>query len=151
MQTDAIRKQRFPKPTYSAKESAAVYLQAHRTIEDALIRGRRTVFDATNLEEARRRTLYEIADRCGARLLLVWMWASVGVIARRLWQRGVDRDPEDRSDADWAVYSMLARTADRPGRPFVVLNGTLSVADQIAALLTILNMKDENRSVVPLV
>lgn len=139
VQTDAIRKDRFLKPTYSAKESAAVYAQAHRTIERALKGGRPVVFDATNLDESKRWTLYEIAERASAPLTLVWMWAPVGVIARRLGQRGVARDPEDRSDANWAVYSQLARTAQAPTRPFVVLNGTLPVEDQLAALTRILS------------
>jgi len=138
VQTDAIRKERFPRPTYSSKESAAVYAHAHRTIESALSDRRDVVFDATNLEEARRRTLYEIAERAGAALHLVWMWAPVAVIARRLWQRGVARDPEDRSDANWSVYWDLAKTAQAPTRPFTVLNGTLAVQDQLAALKRVL-------------
>jgi predicted kinase len=138
VQTDAIRKERFPRPTYSSKESAAVYAQAHRTIASALSERGDVVFDATNLEEARRRTLYEIAERAGATLHLVWMWTPVAVIARRLWQRGVARDPEDRSDADWSVYRELAKTAQAPRRPFTVLNGTLAVQDQLATLRRIL-------------
>jgi predicted kinase len=116
-----------------------VYGHAHRTIERALQAGRSVVFDATNLEENKRRTLYEIADGTSARLDLIWMWAPVDVIARRLWQRGVARDPEDRSDATWAVYAQLAATAQAPKRPFVVLNGTLSVDDQLATLTRILS------------
>lgn len=138
VQTDAIRKDRFARPTYSSRESAAVYAQAHRTIASALQVGRLVVFDATNLEEAKRKTLYELADRAGASLQLVWMWAPVGAIARRLHQRGVAPDPEDRSDANWAIYSQLARTAEPPRRPFVVLNSTLSADEQLVALTRIL-------------
>lgn len=138
VQTDAIRKDRFARPTYSAKESAAVYAQAHRTIASALQAGRVVVFDATNLEEAKRQTLYELAERAGATLQLVWMWAPVGVIARRLHQRGIAPDPDDRSDADWPIYSQLARTAEPPRRPFIVLNSTLSVEEQLGVLAKVL-------------
>lgn len=138
VQTDAIRKDRFARPTYSSRESAAVYAQAHRTIASALQAGRVVVFDATNLEEAKRQTLYELAERAGAALQLVWMWAPVGVIARRLHRRGVAPDPEDRSDANWAIYSQLARTAEPPRRPFIVLNSTLPPDEQLSALTRIL-------------
>jgi predicted kinase len=138
LQTDAIRKERFARPTYSARESAAVYGEAHRAIEAALRSGRVVVFDATNLEELKRETLYHLAERAGTALHLVWMWAPVGVIARRLHQRGVARDPEDRSDATWRIYSQLAPTAEAPRRPFAILNSTLPVEDQIRTLMRIL-------------
>jgi predicted kinase len=107
-------------------------------IGESLHAGRIVVFDATNLEERHRQTLYDLAERAGAILNLVWMWAPVALIARRLHQRGVAPDPEDRSDADWRVYSMLARTAEPPRRPFLVLNSVLSVDDQLLALAQIL-------------
>lgn len=138
VQTDAIRKDRFAKPTYSAKESAWVYTQAQRTIEGALTARRPVIFDATNLEEHNRRKLYEIADRAEAALQLVWMWAPVGVVARRLWQRDFARDPDDRSDADWRVYQDMVKRAQAPTRPFVVLNATLSADDQLAVLGSVL-------------
>jgi predicted kinase len=134
VQTDAIRKDRFPRPTYSSKESAAVYGHAHRTIAESLEAGRVVVFDATNLEELKRQTLYGLAERVGARLHLVWMWAPVGLIARRLHQRGIAPDPEDRSDANWRIYAQLAQTAEAPQRPFMMLNSALSVDEQLLVL-----------------
>ena len=140
-QSDAIRKDRFPRPTYSSRESAAVYGEAHRRIEDGLRARRDVIFDATNLEEDKRRSLYHIADRTRAHLHLIWMWAPVAVIARRLWQRGNARDPEDRSDATWKVYWDLAKTAQWPSRPFTLLNSALTVEDQISVLARILTPK----------
>jgi predicted kinase len=138
VQTDAIRKDRYPRPTYSAKESAVIYAQAHRTIAVSLTAGRVVVFDATNLEELHRLTLYNLAERAGATLHLVWMWAPIELIARRLYQRGVAPDPDDRSDADWRIYARLARSAEPPRRPFIVLNSALSVDDQLLVLAGIL-------------
>jgi predicted kinase len=138
VQTDAIRKDRYLRPTYSSKESAAVYGQAHRTIASSLAAGRTVIFDATNLEELNRQTLYGLAERAGATLHLVWMWAPISLIARRLHHRGVAPDPDDQSDANWRVYSQLAQTAEAPSRPFVVLNSALAVEDQLSALTRIL-------------
>jgi predicted kinase len=111
-----------------------VYRQAHATIEVELARGALVIFDATNLEEEKRRRLYEIADGAGAGLHLIWLWAPVGVIARRLWQRATDRDPEDRSDGDWRVYRDLVKLAQAPTRPFLILNTTVSTEDQLSIL-----------------
>lgn len=133
IQTDAIRKEQFSHPTYSAEESAAVYLEAHRRVGAALKAGHSTIFDATNLQESGRRVLYRLAEAAGADLLLLWFWTPEPMVARRLGRRQSTRDPEDLSDATWTVYRRLAATAEPPRRPFTVLNGTLS-AEELAAV-----------------
>jgi len=149
VQSDAIRKDRFPRPTYSSRESALVYGDAQRRIEHGLRARRDVIFDATNLEEDKRRNLYDIAERVRAHLHLVWMGAPVSVIARRLWQRGNARDPEDRSDATWKVYWDLAKTAQWPRRPFTLLNSALSVEDQLAVLIPMMRSPEAATSSPP--
>jgi predicted kinase len=121
-------------PRYTQQESAVVYTEAHRLIERWLSAGQTVVFDATNLRESHRRALYEIAERTGASLCLLWMYCSLPTIARRLSLRQTQRDPSDLSDADWMVYRRLAADAQAPGRPFSVINGELSVEDQVAVV-----------------
>ena len=132
IQTDAIRKARFPHPTYSARESTVVYGVAHRRIDGSLKNGYPTIFDATNLREGGRRSLYRLAEAAGADLLLLWFWAPEPVVARRLARRQSARDPEDLSDATWTVYRHLAATAESPHKSFVVLNGTLAIKELVA-------------------
>jgi predicted kinase len=67
-------------------------------------------------------------------LHLIWLWAPVSVIAQRLWQRSTARDEDDRSDADWRVYRDLARLAQPPTRPFLVVNTTTPTDDQLWVL-----------------
>ena len=129
VQTDAIRKELFARPAYTSQESAAVYAEAHRRIEVSLAQGRDTIFDATNLQEHGREALYDIAGRLRARLHLVWIWAPVRTVARRLARRQKSRDPGDLSDATWPIYRRLVATAEPPGRGFVVLNATLPAAE----------------------
>ena len=68
IQTDAVRKELYPEPAYTPAEAAAVYQVCHRRIAEALGRGERVVFDATNLRERRRRALYQLAERMKARV-----------------------------------------------------------------------------------
>lgn len=141
VQTDAIRKRRFPQPAYSHSESAQVYAAAHRKIE-ACLRARRTVvFDATNLRESYRRTLYAIAEQARAELRLLWLSSSESVVARRLRRRQVAPDPGDLSDATWPIFRQLASTAEPPTREFVVLNGTTPVEDLLRVLARVLDLR----------
>ena len=112
IQTDAVRKELFPRPRYTSAEAKAVYAACHRRIPEALARGQRVVFDATNLQERRREVLYGLAERA-ATLVIVAAYAPVDVIRARLAQRVHARTPGDVSDADWSVYLKLRRAPTR--------------------------------------
>src|SRR5207245_123301 len=71
VESDRVRKQLFAEPRYTGSEHAAVYGWCHTVLRSALVVGRRVVFDATNLEERIRRKVYDIAEQCDARLLIV--------------------------------------------------------------------------------
>lgn len=131
VQSDAIRKRLFPEPTYSSEEARVVFSEAHRQLEECLRAGGTAIFDATNLQETHRRPVYALAEKAGATLHLLWFAAPEELMARRLEARRFARDPEDLSDATWAIYRRLAPTAEAPSRPFTVLNAALS-AEELA-------------------
>jgi predicted kinase len=122
IQTDAVRKELYPEPTYTPAEAAAVYQVCHRRIADALKRGVWVVFDATNLRERRRRTLYQLAERAKATVCIVVAYASDAVIRARLQQRAEGHDPDDQSDADLAVYQRMRRDTEPVPRPHIIVN-----------------------------
>ena len=134
IQTDAVRKEMFPEPSYAPREAAAVYAACHQQIAEALARGERIVFDGTNLRERQRNTLYGLADRAGAMLVVVVAYASEAVIRQRLRQRAEGHDPDDQSDADWPVYLRMRGNAEPVLRPHLVVNTAVSPAPVIRLL-----------------
>lgn len=122
IQTDAVRKELFPTPAYTPAENAAVYGTGHQRIRRGLAEGRRVIFDGTNLGERRRRTLYALADKANANLVIVSAYAPESVIHERLTQRMTDRTPGDVSDADWAIYLRMRGDAQPIGRPHIIAN-----------------------------
>jgi len=123
VESDRVRKQLFAEPRYTGGEHAAVYGWCHTVLRSALVVGRRVIFDATNLEERIRRKVYDIAEQCDARLLIVWAACPPGIVQERLLRRHNEaRDEDDLSDADWLVYLDLRRKAEPIRRPHVVLN-----------------------------
>ena len=133
LQTDALRKAMFPRPRYTGKEHFAVYAESHRRIERGLRLGRTVIFDATNLNERKRRVVYRIAERSGARLVVGLTWAPPEVIRRRLAGRQAGLDPLDQSEADWRVYRRLGRP-DPISRPHVLVNTTVSLERSVELL-----------------
>lgn len=111
VESDALRKVLFPRPSYSAEESARLFGLLHRLVDGLLQEGIGVVFDATNLSERNREYLHHLAQRRGARLILVRVEAPAEVVRERLQGRGSGADPEDPSDANWEVYRRLRRGA----------------------------------------
>lgn len=116
LESDALRKQLFPAPAYSREESARLFRAVYRLIDDLLGRGIPLVFDATNLEERHRQRLYRIADKRGAKLIIVGVKAPEALVYKRLAARARRRPAGEHSDADWAVYRKLKPTAEEIGR-----------------------------------
>jgi predicted kinase len=108
--SDRSRKTLVPRPKYTRGEHGRVFAACHRLIEEFLTEGHRVIFDATNLTQSFRQPLYDIADRTGAGLAVVWFTAPRGLVRRRLEERAAGLDPGNYSDADWLVYCRL-----RPG------------------------------------
>lgn len=113
LESDALRKKLFPKPTYSAEESAYLFRTIHFLIDDLLKKGMPIILDATNLEEKHRERIYNIAERLNARLIIVRTEAPPELVQKRLKQRMIRENKEDNSDADWAVYQKMKTTVDK--------------------------------------
>jgi len=116
LESDALRKELFPQPSYSPEESARLFRALHLLIERLLKQGISLILDATNLSERFRERLYSIADRLGVRLILVRVEAPPEVVYQRLKVRQEAASPENKSDADWAVYQRMRATAEEMRR-----------------------------------
>jgi predicted kinase len=116
LESDALRKQLFSRPAYTAEESAHLFRTIHYLIQDLLKKGRSVILDATNLEEKNRERLYSIAERLNARLIIVRIEAPPELVQQRLQQRAARKNSADNSDADWAVYQKMKPTADKISR-----------------------------------
>ena len=134
VQSDAVRKDLFPSPSYSPEEHRQVFAVAHARLATLLRAGRHVVFDATNLEQSARQALAAAAVVAGARLLVARLIVSDDVAQGRLARRASAREPGDLSDADWTVYQVMASRLEPIRGPHWVLNGAAE-PDALAALL----------------
>jgi predicted kinase len=116
VESDRVRQTLFNPSTYTAEESRRVHTVCHILIGWCLRHYYHVVYDATNLYEYHRQLAYRLAERNGARLLVVEVIASEEVIRERLAPRRrgdpAAREPDDYSDADWEVYLRMRRRAE---------------------------------------
>jgi len=108
LESDRVRKLLVANPKYTPGEHSRVFNVCHLLIEDYLARGRRVLFDATNLTESFRRPLYQICDRLSVPLTLLRFTAPLDTVRRRLADRAGGLHPEDNSDADWLIHCRLS-------------------------------------------
>jgi hypothetical protein len=111
LESDALRKALFSSPDYGESESGRLFRAIHLIIERLLKKGVSLIFDATNLSERYRERLYSIADHLDVKLILVRVEAPTEVVQERLKARR--ENPENKSDADWAVYQRMKSSVQK--------------------------------------
>ena len=135
LESDALRRALFGHPDHSQPESRRLFVAIHAAMERLLRAGVHTILDATNLAEWQREPVYAIAERTGARLVLVWLQAPADVAQARLGNRGRGYDRRDQSTAGIAVYERMRAQAEKIQRPHRVVDtsrGTQEALDGIA-------------------
>jgi len=119
VESDRVRRVLFKWPRHSLNESRRVHQVCRVLIEDLLRRGSSVIFDATNLIEAHRALIYQIADRLRIPLVILLITAPPEVVRGRLEGRARQRDPQDASEATWPVYERMQRRVEPIGRPYL--------------------------------
>lgn len=135
LESDALRKRLFPQPTHGPEESVRLFAACHALAERLLRQGRSVILDATSLLERHREPLYHIADRTGAKLILVWVEAPPEVVRQRLARRREGDSPEDNSEAGWAVYERMRPQAEPIRRRHFVVDTSRDITSALAKIL----------------
>jgi predicted kinase len=141
LESDALRKELFPKPAYSLQESARLFRAIHHLLERLLRQGIPAILDATTLLESHREQTYGIAERTGARLILVEVEAPPELVYSRLGEReSLRKDGRaGKSDADWGVYLRMKPTIEKIRRRHYSVDTSRDVTpviDQIVSQMT---------------
>jgi predicted kinase len=139
LESDSLRRQLFPAPSYGKEENTQLFRACHGVVEELLRKGISVALDATNLEEHNREQLYHIADQSGARLVIVRMEAPPEVVQQRLERRASKEDQSGHSEADWNVYSKMKPTVEKIGRNHFAVDSSKDVAPVIDKIVRLLN------------
>ncbi len=135
LDSDALRQVLFAQPRHTKAEHGRLFPAIHVLMERLLGRGISIIADATNLKEANRRQYYKLAEKHGARLLLVRTWAPKREIRRRLAARDARRNPNDRSTATLEVFEKMLADVERIPRRHVSVNTAMELGTAVDNIL----------------
>ncbi len=135
LDSDRLRKALFKQPSYSQSESFRLFGAYHEVMDRLLASGASVICDATNLKEAYRRPLYEIAERRGARLVIVWVETPRVVVEKRLDQRLTGAGPWDESEAGRDIYERMSAEAEPIQREHIVVDASGDVSGAVERVL----------------
>lgn len=136
LNSDALRRALFERPSHGPAESERLFAAIHVLLERLLARKVGAVLDATNLKEAYRRPLYDIAERTGARLVVVETETPPEVARGRLRGRaGAPPDGLDASDATEDVYDRMRAEAEPIRRPHIRVDTSADIGPALAKVV----------------
>lgn len=146
IQSDVIRKQMFPIPTYDGAESGSVFSLINSYIEKALCEDRDVIFDATNLREGNRKTVYKIAKRFNARVFLLLVVVPDDIAIERLKMRKSElkmrKSDKNMSDANEDIYRRMQKrgVSGTTKYPCFYLDGRDNPADNVEFIRGVTNV-----------
>jgi uncharacterized protein len=114
LESDRFRRLLFGEPSFSMRESLALFRALGSTARALLCDGHAVIIDATNLSESDRRPFYALADDLCLPLFVIALEAPIGVVVERL-ERRISA-PDGWSFADVAVYHRMRGRVDPVSR-----------------------------------
>ena len=127
LESDAVRRELFPKRRYTGKENAAVFAAVRERAEAALAASEDVIIDATNLRERERGGFRELAVRQGARVVAVRLAAPEAVARERL-----SGPREGASEAGVGVYERMRGREESFSEPCVQVDSRYCVEPSVA-------------------
>lgn len=132
LESDVLRRLLYHRPSYSKGESRRLFAAVHQAIERLLAEGTSVILDATNVVEAERAPLYDIAHRHGARLVLVQLTAPEALVKQRLARRRPGL--ADHSEAGSAVYEDMRWREETIARPHHIVDTSKPIDRAVMAI-----------------
>ncbi len=137
IESDRIRRQISPRPSYSTLESGLVFARVEAEVRDALKAGCLALQDATNLTNRDRRRFVRAAAEADARLIAIRLVAPEATIRERL---SVPR--EGNSQAGLAVYEQMRRRPELVPAPVIVVDTRFPLEPALDLVTTLATAQD---------
>lgn len=134
IESDAVRRELVPQPSYTSTESARVFDVAEARVHDALLAGRHALLDATNLTARDRGRFLACAAQVDATVLAVRLTAPIHTVRQRM-----GRPREGHSQAGFDVYLRMRERPQPFNIPVVVVDSRFDIGpsvELVAALIT---------------
>jgi predicted kinase len=129
LESDAVRREIFPVPSYTRRESGVVFREMERRAGEALLGGRDVIVDATNLRKEHRDRFLALAARVAARVIVVRCTAPDAIVRERL-----AAQREGFSQAGVEVFEEMRGSLERPHEMALVVDSRFGLEPALHAI-----------------
>lgn len=125
LNSDRLRSDIFPKPSYTVAENAAVFRNMDYIADELLQRGMSVIYDANSTKRIYRKRLQRIVKKRGAEYVLLWFKTPVEVALGRIRKRDKIKSEimkRYQKVIDDSVLFLIKKEEEEPDKePHVVL------------------------------
>lgn len=130
LNTDRIRKKRFPNPTYSEEEKQKVYEEMFSCAGKLLSQGKNVILDGTFFKKKLRQRAYKLAEENKSAYYIIECIAPSHKVEKRILERS---GQNSESDANVCVYRNLKKEFE----PIEEVHLTLDTSEPIEKQLSL--------------
>lgn len=129
LNTDKIRKELFPKPSYSGEEKQKVYEEMLSRAGKFLAGKKNVILDGTFFKKALRKRVYELAEENQSAYYIIECIAPSAKVEKRIAERAKEAS---ESDADVEVYKTISREFEPIEEAHLSLDTSLPIEKQLS-------------------
>ena len=136
LSTDAVRLELFPKPTYTQKEHDTVYATLDQRAKELLMAGKNAIYDGNLNRYVHRLEKYELAEKAGAKAVLLWIQTPKGIARNRAVLRG-HKHLVPKSETFDTMFQRVSKVLEEPreDEPVYTIKGIDIDENEIAEIL----------------
>lgn len=137
LNSDSVRLEMFKQPTYQPEEHAILFRAMDIIARTLLQHSVNVFFDANHNQPEHRQAKYLLAQKQGAKCILLWFQTPLDVAATRVQNRSRGKDDSLFRNIDPAIVHRMSRDLVPPAtdEPTVAIDGTVSYKQQVRALV----------------
>lgn len=134
LNSDRMRLEMFDHPTYQPEEHRQVFRVMDYVAEELLSQKMSVMYDANLNKVIHRQKARDLANTCGAEVILLWFKTPVEVALERIARRGDGQDKYYRKVSPEVLYRMKDQLEEPQDEPHIVIDGTADYDTQYKQL-----------------
>ena len=133
LNSDKLRLQLFPKPTFSQAEHDRLYEELNTQTAELLTAGKDVIYDANLNRRIHRQEKYDLCQQVGAKPVLIWVQTAKPLAKERRLDDAASHRLVPAKEDPASMFERLVDVFEEPGpeEPYTTIDGTLVTEESL--------------------